>query len=385
MLLLMSQLVLAQDWLLSVSEPYEIRSGGTFARPFATPQGWKIFLGAGNMRVADLQPGPEGWLAENIRPIVSMPEIHFNDHGVQRCPDGTYLHIASTDTNQPNDTAYIWRYNEDMSVLSSSILVKGSSDYQYNDPSIICSSFAEGVAGSNRGQPPENQFYFINNLSERSETVALASYPRVNGGGIFVDEQEEKIFVMGMAHGNPFHVNVYDTDWVFQEEHEIDLLDAPMRAYWPQNGLRIGDYYTVVFMGRDDTWPGDDQGDVFLGIFDLNWSLQDVYPMTTYEASAAMRPWIACDRNTLLVAYDSFLEHMVVEVKLNEEAFGLYDGNMGDCLPTTKSISRDTENPGSTTVEVDGGCNHTDGSGPWWLALLGIPLAFRRHRQSRST
>ena len=51
----------AQEWITDVSVPYELQSGGTWNRPFSTPDGWVVFLGGSAMRVADLRKENNIW------------------------------------------------------------------------------------------------------------------------------------------------------------------------------------------------------------------------------------------------------------------------------------------------------------------------------------
>jgi len=317
--------VQANEWITQISEPYELQSGGTWNRPFPTPEGWKVFLGGSALRIADLQKQNSQWIVENIRVISDRDEQHFNDHAIKKCPDGSFLHMASYDLNNFNDSAHVWRYDVDFSILASVVWEEGSLERQYNDGSILCSRLSQGIASSTRGGPMDfgNHYFSIDRAGNKGDLVVLEDYPRLNGGAIFADEQAELIYGLGMDHGQPLHINTYDRDWNTLSEKIISLDIGTKRAYWPQGIIRVGAYYMLSFMGRDDTWGNGDLGDVYVAILDLDWNVQQIQQITHYERNFAMRPWISRDGEQVLIAYDGDLRFFVVELKIDLDAFGL--------------------------------------------------------------
>ena len=51
--------------------------------------------------------------------------------------------------------------------------------------------------------------------------------------------------------------------------------------------------------------------------------LKKVYEITSFNEDAAMRPWLARAGDQLLISFDAYTKHMVVEVKLDLSAFGV--------------------------------------------------------------
>ena len=328
---------LANDWVLSVSDPHELPSGGTWNRPFPTPKGWKIFLGGSAMRIGDLIRNDATWTVENIRVISDRDGQHFNDHAVKKCPDGSFLHMASYDYNNPNDSAHVWRYDEDFSILHSTLWEEGSRERQYNDGSILCSRLSQGIASSTMGGPMDfgNHYFSVDEEGEKGELVVLADYPRLNGGALFADEDLGVIYHLGMDHGRPLQVNVYDRDWNQIDEKLLDLYIPPKRSYWPQGIIRVGDYYMLTFMGRNDSWGNGDLGDVFLAILDQEWNVEQIQQVTNYERGFAMRPWIARQGDQVIIAYDGDLKFFVVELQIDLKAFGLSSDSLDTGLDPT--------------------------------------------------
>ena len=328
-LLLLLSSGFAQDWITSISEPYELPSGGTWARPFPSPQGWNIFLGGSSMRIGELKKMQGNWEVHDIRVISDQEGVHFNDHGVKKCPDGSYLHVASRDSDVPNNSAHVWRYSSDFEVTASEVYEENSDQRQYNDPALLCSRLSQGVASSILGGPMDfgNHYFEVDALGVKQNFTELSSYPRLNGGALFAEDREGLIFHLGMDHGQPLQINTYNEDFTLLDEKSVDLLESPKRAYWPQGLIRVGDYYLLTFMGRDDTWGNGDLGDVFLGIFDREWNLLKTEQITHYEANFAMRPWISRSGDQVLIAYDGNLKFYLVELVIDLEAFGVAESD----------------------------------------------------------
>lgn len=363
----------AQDWITEISEPYELPSGGTWIRPFPTPDGWKVFLGGSAMRIADLKKEDNTWTATDIRVISDQDGVHFNDHAVKKCPDGTFLHVASRDQEQFNDSAHVWRYDTDFSILASEVWEERSTERQYNDPSILCSRITQGVASSTRGGPMDfgNHYFSVDEYGQKGELEVLASYPRMNGGALFADDLEEQIYGLGMSHGQPLQINTYDTEWNVLSEKTLGLLSeySDKRAYWPQGVIQVGDYFMVSFMGRNDDWGNGDLGDVYLGIFDHEWDLLQEYQITNYEAPVAMRPWISRQGDQVLIAYDADLKFLIVELTIDLEAFGLKD----EALDTGTDPTLWNGN-----FSNEEGCSCGGGSAGAWVLLVGLMPFLRR-------
>ena len=372
MLWLFFPFVFAQDWVLSISEPHELPSGGTWVRAFPTEDSWDIFLGGSSMRGGRLQQGSDGWEVHDIRVISDQEGTHFNDHAVKKCFDGTYLHLASRDVHVPNDSAHVWIYDEDLNVVASQLYEEASSERQYNDPSILCSRLSMGVASSILGQAMDfgNHYFVVDSQGVRQEFVELAPYPRLNGGAFFAEEQEGVIFHLGMDHGRPLHINTYNATFQLLEEKELELLDPPKRAYWPQGLIRVGDYYLLSFMGRDDSWGNGDMGDVFLGIFDRDWNLQKVHQITNYESNFAMRPWISRKGDQVLITYDGNLKFFLVELKIDLALFGL---EASDPDTGVDPMLWDTYFP----EEGESGCSCSSGGSASLLLFFFIPFCRR--------
>ena len=324
MLWLLSSLAGAEENLiLEIGEPVEVRSAGAWIRAFPTEDGWIATLGSNqSFYIGDLQKigdGLDDWEMLEKRQIVEQTGLI--DHGIQNCPDGTYFHTASARTDS-DEMFYLWQYDSEFNVISSSTFTESSGTHAHNDPNVLCTPNWKGIAQSIQGMQFQTDFISLNDDLSLDKVISLEDYPRGNGGGSLVNRDGD-ILYFGMSHGNPLQINRYDSSWTFLENAEINLVDSPLRAYWAQGVIEVGDYYLLAHMAKDDAWQGSDKGDVFLAIIDKDLNLVESHRITTYEdGEAAMRPWIERKGDQALISFDAFNQQVIVEVRLNLDALG---------------------------------------------------------------
>ena len=387
MLIWLSQVAFAQPFITAIGEPVEIRSAGAWIRVFPTKDSWVATLGSNQSFYAGtLQKtgdGLEDWELIDKRQIVDLTGLI--DHGIKKCPDGSYLHAASGmppeaegETGPPTDYLHLWRYDEDFNVLAYAEFRDGMGTHAHNDPNVICAPDAKGVLLSIQGYQFATDFFSLDSNLQVKEVVSLEDYPRGNGGGVLYDVTVDEYIQLGMAHDKPLTVNRYDSDWKLIDTVDRELVEAPLRAYWPQGVIQVGDYFIVAHMGRDQAWMGSDKGDVFLGVFDRSWQLVEQRRLTTYEnGDAAMRPWVARKGSQLLVSFDLFNEQQVLEATLDLSAFGL-DGSEPDTGVDPQGEWTDPEGGnGSTNIEQCG-CNSAEAA--LWFPLIGFLWGRSRRR-----
>ena len=125
-----------------------IRSAGAWIRVFPTEGDWVAALGSNqSFYVGTLRKtgdGLEDWELVDKRPVVELSGLM--DHGIKRCPDGSYLHAAS---GMPPERLLarlvllriiyiLWRYDEDFNVLAYAEFRDGIGTHAHNDPTVIC-------------------------------------------------------------------------------------------------------------------------------------------------------------------------------------------------------------------------------------------------------
>jgi hypothetical protein len=382
MLLWLSQIAFGQEFITDVGAPVEIRSAGAWIRVFPTEDKWVAALGSNQSFYAGtLQKTGDGltdWELVDKRQIVELTGLI--DHGIKRCPDGSYLHAASgmppeaTMDGPPIDYLHLWRYNEDFEILAYKEFRAGIGTHAHNDPNVICAPDAKGVLLSIQGFQFATDLFTIDENLEVQEIISLEDYPRGNGGSVLYDVRADEYVQLGMAHDAPLTVNRYTSEWELIESMEEDLVESPLRAYWPQGMIQVGDYYIVAHMVRDEAWLGSDKGDVFLGVFDESWSLVEQRRVTTYEdGEAAMRPWVARKGSQLLLSFDLYNEQQVVEAVLDLSAFGL-DGTEPD---TGVDPQGEWSAPNNEVDKNESKCGCSSSEALLWLPLLPV-IGYRR-------
>ena len=387
MLLWLSQVAFGQPFVVDVGDPVEIRSAGAWVRVFPTEGDWVAALGSNrSFYVGTLRKtgdALEDWELIDKRQVVDLTELV--DHGIKKCPDGSYLHAASGmppeavgETGPPTDYLHLWRYDEDFNILAYSEFRDGIGTHAHNDPTVICAPNAKGVLLSIQGYQFATDFFSLDSELQVKEVISLEDYPRGNGGGVIYDVQADEYIHLGMAHDKPLTVNRYDSEWRIIESLDRELVESPLRAYWPQGVIQVGDYFVVAHMGRDEAWNGSDKGDVFLGVFDQSWDLVEQHRLTTYEnGDAAMRPWVARKGEQLLISFDLFNEQQVVEARLDLSAFGLEGTEPDTGVDPGGEWVDPTGGDGSTNK---GQCGCTSSEAALWLPLIGMWMGYRSRR-----
>lgn len=376
MWLLFSTICFAEEnFILEIGEPLEVRSAGAWIRTFPTDDGWVATLGSNqSFYIGDLQKTGDGlqdWEMTDKRQIVT--QMGLIDHGIRECPDGTYLHAASARTSGDSEIYHLWHYDEDFETISSATMTEAEGTHAHNDPNILCSEEWKGVAQSVLGMDFQTDFFSLNDDLSFDEVISLQDYPRANGGASLVTSDGE-ILYFGMSHGNPLQINRYDIDWNFLEDKEIQLVDPPLRAYWPQGIVEVGDYYLLTHMAKDDAWQGSDKGDVFLAILDKELNFIQSHRITAYEdGEAAMRPWISRKGDQALISFDAFNEQMIVELQLNLDA-------LGDDGPSSSNSDNDDEEDDDKNSEKTNGCSCSEADASLLVSLFFLGF-LRRKRQ----
>jgi len=386
MLWLLSQVVGAEPFITEMGTPVEIRSAGAWIRVFPTENSWVAAMGSNQtFYVGTLQKTGDAltdWELTEKRQVVELSGLI--DHGIKRCPDGSYLHAASgmppegDQGGEPTDYLHLWRYDENFEILQYAEFREGIGTHAHNDPNLICSPNTTGLLLSIQGYQFATDLFVLNQELALDRVIPLEDYPRGNGGSVLYDVHDDEYIQLGMAHDKPLTINRYDADWNLIDTVDREVVDAPLRAYWPQGLIKVGDYYIVAHMGKDDAWQGSDKGDVFLGVFDQSWDLVEQQRVTTYEdGEAAMRPWVARKGNQLLVSFDLYNEQQIVEAKLNLSAFGL-DGSEPD---TGVDPQGDWNAPVSEEyANKESQCGCQSGEAALWFPLV-LLLSMRRRRQ----
>ncbi len=326
--LIMGATALASGFFAQVGDPQDLGSGGTWARALRIDGAWKLaYATNGDYFLDDLERTDfNTFVLERGDQVQLTDNGTLKDHAVKRCPDGTWLHLASGAIEVDNDAAFAFHYTADFELLAEAVVDQDDS-IPHNDMPHVCSRLLEGAAFP--GEIVEDtegpsQFFHLDRDLQVTGITEFPGNPRAQGGALLTEPDRDVILLLGFNHGGPMGVVELSPDLEELSRREVWLLEDPIRAYWPQGVMRVGPYYLVAFMGRDDDAAAVDNGNVYLAVFDAEWELLQQEQLTDYhESEGAMRPWLSRADEQLLVTFDRENGHYALEIELDLSAFGV--------------------------------------------------------------
>jgi len=374
-------LALAQVYVTELGAEVGLSQNGTFARALWTEEGWMLAYGAGqDYHVAPLvKDGDrlEDWVLDHPESTQLTQHGALRDHSITDCPDGTWLHLGSSSVSTDDDSAYAFHYSADWQLLDSSTVAESVDERSHNDMVAFCTEELWGSTFPHDGQP-RNYFRTLDPDLDPLEEIELADFPRMTGGSLLLDG--DRIWALGFDHRPVLWVVEYDAAFEQQDRFGKVVTEEPLRAYWPQGFIRIGEVYLVAHMLRDEqAWGSqDDVGNVQLVLFDQDWQILEQHTLTFNDhEEAGQRPHLAVQGDTLLMSYDRALELTLVEMRLDLDRF-FPSQDTSD----TADSGVDTDGTGDDTGSVtppDCGC--TAGSSSGLLIAPLLLLAGRRRRR----
>jgi hypothetical protein len=261
---------------------------------------------------------------------------NIKDHGIERCPDGSFLHVYSL--NVTNDGARAARYTEDWDIVSQGEVETGAPERAHNDMPVICSEHLQGVAFTNKSDFKATLFE-IGPDSTVTATHTLDTNVHISGGAFRYDPLSDR-FLMTSNGGfeNPELQAIWlNRDLSIDERVDFEPIPTLHRHFWPQALMRIGDYWLLGFLG--EATPGQylaGDGDVYLAV--LNDDFETIETMkvsdnTDGSGLGSARPSFARHMDQLLVAWDKGFQPHTAVVTLDLVAFGLDEDDSGFVPP----------------------------------------------------
>ncbi len=375
--------------------------------------------GTPGYNAAPMTEGLEIDMGSRIR-LAEYPQQ--KDHGIERCPDGTFLHVYSV--NVTNDTARAARYTEDWDMLAHATVEEGVDARAHNDMPVICSEHLQGVAFTNHMGFSATLFE-LGPDAEVVDTHELDVGTHISGGAFKYDAESDRFLMT--ANGEPGLQAIWiNRDLTVDERINFSPIPELDRHFWPQALMRIGDHWLLAFLGEET--PGQylaGDGDVYVAVL-----TEDFETLETIKVSdnvdgevGSARPSFARHLDKLLVAWDKEFQPHVSVVTLDLVALGLDEDDSGfvppedsdedegspcaaddDTAEGDASSGVDDAEGGSSTAGIEGdsedefdessegevikadpceegcGCTHApSGSRLAWVGLLGL-LALGRRR-----
>ena len=413
-MLILAHLALAAPIFLTASSGTQLDVDGNWPRAFPADGGWWVTNAAGGEY--NLQ-----FVLDDLTPDRSSRRVltskgHLQDHAITQCPDGTFLHTASSSTTENDDTAYIFRYDADFNLLDEGVVAESDTAGIYADLPIICSEDFVGVAYWADEAGRDFRYVPINDDLSVGTPADLDDCTLSMGAAMFEDEGLLKVLGFGGKDGGLL-VSDYDSSFATVDSREIPVAMAGWTAYWSQGIMRVGDTYLVAHMESEDkySWTTQ-QGDFFVSAFDLDWNLIESMQLSHNTAPVGgTQPGFALKDDKLLVMYSLNLKNWAYEVTIDLAAAGVEEEDTGtvdtgtedtgtedtatvDTGPTdsgpddsattdTGSDSAATDDSGSETDTAngktdDGGCGCNDGAAvaAFLPSLLALFASTRRRR-----
>lgn len=138
---------IAGDHILTVGPQIELRVAGTWGRAIPIEGGWRYAFGRnGDYWLAPLERDGDSWALRIDQETQLTTHGDLKDHAIRRCADGTFLHAASANVDEPNDSAYVYRYDGDWNQVQSGVIEEGEPNRAHNDLALLCSPVFTGTA-----------------------------------------------------------------------------------------------------------------------------------------------------------------------------------------------------------------------------------------------
>lgn len=314
--MLLLSFALAADLVLEVGDPVPLDVGGNWARALPADEGWSFFWAAGG-DLNYLPMSDDLVVVDRDRRLLSG-RTDLVDHALVRCPDGTLLHAASGNLDQPNDSAWAFRYGEDLSRFAEGAVEERRADLAHNDLGIACGGEGRDLVGFDRGE--------IRWLDADLGVTAgaLSDTPQLQGASFRWEDDE--LVLYSIDYQGPLSVRRYAADLTPLDRVDLDLAEPGAYVWWPQANLKIGQYELVAYMtrGLEESWAAD-TGNVWVVVLEDGAIVQKLPVTTLAPGSGAMRPGLARKDDRVLVTYDIDLVPIVSPLTLNLEGVEVED------------------------------------------------------------
>ena len=309
------------SYFVEVGPEIAMQNNGTFHRTAPRGEdGWWFFIGNASTLMA--------WPTDNDHSYVYNDGIDMAgrddliDRAITKCPDGTWLYAGSGNLDQPNDSAWVFKADEDLQRTNEDTVAERSNERPHNDMTVVCSTFFSAAGFQHNGGGAD--IFEVDGDGNIIEMHHLAEAPGIMGGALLALEESQELVVIGRGFdlGSDIEIVTYDKDLQFLHAKSVDLMpDRDDRIWWPQSILKVGDIYLLAHMARDES-GGDfvsDEGEVWVAVLDSEFEFVEHIQITELEGTGegAMRPALSRRAETLVVSYDVQVNPRLKEVTLD--------------------------------------------------------------------
>lgn len=344
---------------LSVGPEIALSEDGNWPRLFPADGGRWHFLHANSGEYNYVQLDSHFQRIEGTqRPLTG--ETRLRDHGIARCPDGTYLDAATAELDRPNDSLYVFRFDEDFNLLGrATVFERADATTPLADVPAVCGESFRGVAWLEPWNSVGTQYAALDGALRVTGVHGLWDAPQAMGSSLLEEDGELRVIGFPAVGETPNLIFAsYDTDFQPVHHWEAEVVPEGWTPYWAQGSLRVGDVYIVAHMAQDDDYEWATLGgDLWVQALDLDWNLLDQVKITSNVApDGGMQPGMARVGNEVVLTYSKDLHNYVYEVTIDLVACGELDG--GD---DTGGDAGDTAPPADTAADTGTPGEHTGG------------------------
>lgn len=373
----------------SVEEEIALPGDGNWPRLFPAGGGRWHFLhaNAGDYNYVLLDDRFER-VPDTDRPLTG--ETTLRDHSVAPCPDGTFLDAATAETEEPNDTLYVFRLDSNFNVLDRALIYEDAdATTVLADVPAICGSSFRGVAWLKPWDSISTEYAALDDDLRVTGLHRLWRSPQAMGSTLIEEDGELRVIGFPTPDLEPnLILAAYDATMQPVHHVETDIAPEGWTPYWAQASMRVGDLYIVAHMAQDDRYEwGTLGGDLWVSAMDPDWNLVDQVKLTSNVApDGGMQPGMARSGSELLVTYSKDLHNYLYVVGMDLAAAGEIDpeepGGADDTGATADSEPEPDEPEGPEGIEPVSpsscGCAVGTPSASLLRILAALALAGRR-------
>ncbi len=305
----------------------------------------------------------------------------IKDHGIKRCPDGSFLHAYSIGVT--NDSARAARYSSDWSILAQGWIEEDVTTRAHNDMPIICSEPLQAAAFTNHSDFSATVFEID---AEARATIAgsFSGSGHVSGSSWEYVASRDQYLVLSES-GDGLRWTYYNRDFSLAETGDFIVSSSLDRHFWPQGLMRLGDYWIVAFLGHQpDAHYLAGDGDVYVAVLNDSFETMESHKVSDNVPgeSGSARPNFARHGSDLVVVWDKQILPHVVKLQLDLSAFGVESDDTGftdgsgsggdspadeegydpctESPPDTSDVEPDSEDSASAGIDEDDGTGGSD-------------------------